>query len=272
VIAAGPAVNIVLAFVILFGLAFGVQRATELLVGKAEPNTPAARYLQKGDRIVAVDDVKVAGTDINRQAQRISDQVNSHKCAGGPTPDCRASTPVRFVVERNGSRVVLHPRPFYDPKVKRYRLGFQIRGGGLVAVNPSAPEAAGRAVSFMWLVTSKTVGVIARIFEPEQRKQVSGIVGTSDVAQKTVGLGARRALVLFAVVSLSLGLINLFPFLPLDGGHIFWSLVEKVRGSPVPFRVMEQAGVIGFVLVIALFVIGFTNDIGRLTGQGFNVR
>ena len=124
----------------------------------------------------------------------------------------------------------------------------------------------------MWLVTSKTVGVIGRIFEPQQRKQVSGIVGVSDVAHQTIGFGAREALTLLAIVSLSLGVINLFPFLPLDGGHIFWSLVEKVRGSPVPFSVMERAGAIGFVLVIMLFVIGLSNDIGRLTGQGFNVR
>ena len=68
------------------------------------------------------------------------------------------------------------------------------------------------------------------------------------------------------------GIINLFPFLPLDGGHIFWSLVEKLRGSRVPFSVMERASAVGFVLVIMLFVIGFTNDIGRLTGEGFNVR
>jgi regulator of sigma E protease len=71
---------------------------------------------------------------------------------------------------------------------------------------------------------------------------------------------------------LSLAIINLFPFLPLDGGHIFCSLVEKVRGKPVPFSVMERAGVIGFALVLLLFVVGLTNDIGRLTGEGFNVR
>jgi regulator of sigma E protease len=66
--------------------------------------------------------------------------------------------------------------------------------------------------------------------------------------------------------------INLLPFLPLDGGHIFWSLVEKVRGKPVPFRVMERAGAVGFVLVLLLFFIGLTNDIDRLSGEGFNVR
>ena len=108
----------------------------------------------------------------------------------------------------------------------------------------------------MWLVTSKTVTVFARLFEPKQRKQVSGVVGVSDVANEAIDFGTREALILLAVVSLSLGLINLFPFLPLDGGHIFWSLVEKVRGRPVPFRVMERAGAIGFVLVIMLFFIG----------------
>jgi regulator of sigma E protease len=70
-------------------------------------------------------------------------------------------------------------------------------------------------------------------------------------------------------VSLSLAIVNLFPFLPLDGGHIFWAIVEKVRGKPVPLRVMEQSGVVGFMLVIGLFLIGLSNDIGRLTGEGF---
>jgi regulator of sigma E protease len=77
---------------------------------------------------------------------------------------------------------------------------------------------------------------------------------------------------LLAVVSLSLAIVNLFPFLPLDGGHIFWAVVEKVRRQPVPYSVMERAGVIGFMLVILLFVIGFTNDVDRLTNGGFQTR
>ena len=74
------------------------------------------------------------------------------------------------------------------------------------------------------------------------------------------------------MISLSLAVINLFPFLPLDGGHIFWSVVEKLRGRPVPFSVMERASVVGFALVLVLFVIGLTNDIDRLRGEGFDVR
>ena len=78
---------------------------------------------------------------------------------------------------------------------------------------------------------------------------------------------------MLAIISLSLAIINLFPFLPLDGGHIFWALAEKVRGKAIPFSVMERAGVFGFMLVMFLFPVGLSNDIGRLTsGEGFGVR
>ena len=67
-----------------------------------------------------------------------------------------------------------------------------------------------------------------------------------------------QALFILALISLSLAVVNLFPFLPLDGGHIFWALAEKVRGRPIPFAVMERASVVGFVLVVFLFVIGLS--------------
>jgi regulator of sigma E protease len=124
----------------------------------------------------------------------------------------------------------------------------------------------------MWAVTKGTVQAIVRIFDPKQREQISGVVGSYQITQQAFRFDVRRALALLAVISLSLAIINLFPFLPLDGGHVFWSLVEKIRGRPVPFRVMEQAGVLGFILVIFLFFIGLSNDIGRLTGGGFETR
>ena len=102
----------------------------------------------------------------------------------------------------------------------------------------------------------------------EKRKEISGVVGSYEATRQSIELSTDRAIFLLAVISLSLGIINLFPFLPLDGGHIFWALAEKVRGRAIPFSVMERSGFIGFALVIALFVIGLTNDIGRLTGRG----
>jgi regulator of sigma E protease len=268
VIAAGPAVNILVAFLIFFVLAFGA-RDINSSVGEIDPGSPAAAHLQPGDRVVAVDGKRLADASIDDRLTHFGNIVASHKCPGEQTDGCRARTPVKLTISRQGEIRTLVITPRYDPDVGRTRIGFSY---GSTPANPSVTQAAGRAVSFMWLVSSKTISVIGRIFEPQQRKQVSGIVGTTEVTRQAIGFGAREALTLIAVVSLSLGLINLFPFLPLDGGHIFWSLVEKVRGSPVPFSVMERAGAIGFVLVIMLFVIGLTNDIGRLTGEGFNVR
>jgi regulator of sigma E protease len=124
----------------------------------------------------------------------------------------------------------------------------------------------------MWDVTTSTVSVLAKIFNAEDRKQLSGVVGSYEVTRQSIEFDTQQALLVIALISLSLAVINLFPFLPLDGGHIFWSVVEKVRGRPVAFSVMERASVIGFALVMVLFVIGLSNDIGRLTGDGFQVR
>jgi regulator of sigma E protease len=288
VIGAGPAMNVLIAFLVLFFLAFGLQRATTLEVGSIEKDKPAQGVLKPGDQIVSVDGVRPtqggsrpSDADLGHRADAIATQVNTHTCAGTPADGCQATTPATFVVKRDGKPVTVKLTPFYDadaPAIDkddpagRYRVGFGFGAGGLVPENLSAPAAAGRSISFMWQVTTKTVSTFARIFEPEQRKQLSGVVGVSDVAQKTIQFSGRQALTLLAVISLSLAIINLFPFLPLDGGHIFWSLVEKVRGSRVPFSVIERASAIGFLLILALFVIGLSNDIGRLSGSGFHVR
>ena len=112
----------------------------------------------------------------------------------------------------------------------------------------------------------------ARLLDAEQRKEISGVVGSYETTRQTILDDIADVLGIMAIISLSLAIVNLFPFLPLDGGHIFWAIVEKVRRKPVPFAVMERAGVIGFMLVIGLFFIGLTNDIDRLSGEGFEVR
>jgi regulator of sigma E protease len=268
VIGAGPAVNILIAFVLLFILAFGVRDVTPS-VGEIVPGSVAAATLQPGDRVVAVDGHSYRDAALEQRLSRFAHDVASHRCNGKPTDGCRATTPVKLRIERGGRQLTLLVRPRYDSAIGRTRLGFSY---GSHAVHPGPAGAADRAVDFMWLVTHKTATVFAQIFDSQQRKQVSGVVGSYEVTRQAISFSAREALTLLAVISLSLGLINLFPFLPLDGGHIFWSLVEKVRGRPVPFQVMERAGALGFVLVLMLFFIGLSNDIGRLTGEGFNVR
>ena len=139
------------------------------------------------------------------------------------------------------------------------------------AIVSTVPQAAEFSVDFMWFVTSQTVSTIAQLFDPEKREEVSGIVGGYETTRQAIDFDTELALTVIAVISLSLAIINLFPFLPLDGGHIFWSVVEKLRGRRVSFETMERSGAIGFVLILFLFFIGLSNDIDRLTSEGFGL-
>jgi regulator of sigma E protease len=268
VIAAGPAMNVLAAFALLFALSLGLKNLTET-VGSISPGTPASQHLQAGDRILAVDGRSFPNASVEERLRRFVRLVGQHKCPGEQTDGCRAATPVRLTIERAGQERTLEVTPTYDADIGRTRIGFSY---GTTPADLSIPAAADNALDDMWRVTSGTFAVFSKIFEPQERKKIHGIVGISDVTHQAFEFGAREALTLIALISLSLAIINLFPFLPLDGGHIFWSLVEKVRGRPVPFSVMERAGAIGFVLVLILFTVGLTNDIGKLTGGGFNTR
>jgi regulator of sigma E protease len=279
VIAAGPVVNIVIAFVLLFAVYLSLPVPKGITVDSVAAGTPAAGVLQPGDRLLAVDGARATLPnlakidDVNRRVNAANDKfahitnlIRKHHCAGGRSPNCQSATPVTVVVERNGQHKTLHLHTYYDPSHHRYRLGIEFKAFGTQTADQSPGEAAQLAVDKMWFVASRTLSVIGRIFEPAQRKQISGVVGGSQALNQAIGFDAHEGIFVLAVISLSLGLINLFPFLPLDGGHIFWSLVEKVRGKRVPFAVIERASAVGFLLVIMLFVIGLTNDIGRLTG------
>jgi regulator of sigma E protease len=152
---------------------------------------------------------------------------------------------------------------------RRMEVGFTF---GEAQRPTSASKSASLAVSGLWTVTKATVSVVARIFEPQERKQLHGVVGGYTVTQQSFAQSTSLALQVLALISLSLGIVNLFPFLPLDGGHVFWALAEKISRRRIPFEVMERASVIGFVLILIIFVIGLSNDISTLTGGGFNVR
>jgi regulator of sigma E protease len=269
VIGAGPLVNIVLAFVILYFVAFSLPEVDNT-IGRVDARTPASQaHLKAGDRIVSVDGQSYAGASMEGRLLHFSNAIGAHKCAGTETEGCRAATPVLLGVSGPQGTRSVKIYPIYDQSLKRMRVGIEY-GQAPAASTPN--EAASYAGEKMWAVASGTVHVFSHLFEAKERKQVSGIVGTSDVANQVIDVGVAPALLLLALVSLSLGLINLLPILPLDGGHIFWSLVEKMRGEPVSLQVMERASVIGFALVAMLFFIGLSNDIGRITGEGFTTR
>ncbi len=272
VILAGPAVNVLIAFVILFGVGFVFEQDSELAVGQVAAGSPADGKLKPGDRIVSVDGETATQEDLGDRAATYAGLVGEHGCAGEPTEGCRVSTPVEITVERNGREVPLQITPFYDEEVERTRLGFAFRGADPEPAAHSVGEATGFSVDRMWLVTSETVSTFAQLFKAEEREKLGSVVGAVETTRQAIQFDAVTALLVIALVSLSLALINLFPFLPLDGGHVFWSLVEKVRGRRVPLRTMEQASVIGFMLIMVIFAIGFMNDVDRFSNGGFDLR
>jgi regulator of sigma E protease len=278
-ILAGPAMNLLVAFLILFGVSFSLERPTALEVGSIvagspadAANKPSDRRLEVGDRIVSIDGVSAKNQPIAERVVRLREQIDSHSCPGEATDGCRAKTPAHIIVLRDGDRVGVDVRPAYNADEERNLIGFSFQGADPVPVDTSVGEAAGRSLDLMWFVTSETVSTFAQIFDPAQREELGSVVGATKVTADAFESDVTNALQLVAIISLSLALINLFPFLPLDGGHVFWSLVEKVRGRRVPFSVMERASVVGFMLVLVIFFIGLSNDIGRLTGEGFNTR
>jgi regulator of sigma E protease len=270
VTAAGPAVNIVLAFFVLyFVFAVGGLQSTKPNVGELKSGFPAAKVLQEGDEIVAVEGHRFDNLEPEARPEKFGKLISAHECAGdNPKDGCLAKTPVELTVRRDGALKSFEITPRYDAGEKRMLVGIAYQSDW---VPVSSSEAASRSGDLMGEVISKTGSVFAHIFESKQRGEISGIVGTSDVGHQAVEAGWREALLLLALVSLSLGLINLLPILPLDGGHIFWALIEKLRGGrPVSLRVMERATIVGFALVLMLMVVGLSNDIGRITGEGFN--
>jgi regulator of sigma E protease len=264
VIMAGPVVNLLIAFVIVWALFLSNgQVVTSKQVAQVQKNSPATAMLKPGDRLVSVD-------GITGSPDKLRAQLATHTCAGGSTVNgCEALTPAKLVVKRGNELLTFDIRPRYNAADKRPLVGF-------VFGRTQAPVNAGQAVSLtatgLWNVTTTTVSVVARIFEPQERKQLNGIVGGYTVTQESFAHSTTQALWVLALISLSLGIINLFPFLPLDGGHVFWAVAEKVRGRRIPFEVMERASVVGFVLIVLLFVIGLSNDVSTLNGSGFNVR
>ena len=266
VIAAGPLVNLVLAALLLFVFFWqiGPEDGTNR-VADVNPALPAAGVIQPGDRLLAVDGKRGSPAELSKV-------VASHTCAQKPPRDgCRATTPAKLLIERGGRERTIELTPVFDAGVRppKPRLGFTY---DTVHVPQPAGEALGTSLTQFWFITKETVKLPARLFDAEKRKEISGVVGSYEVTRQTIIDDLGRVVGILAIISLSLAIINLFPFLPLDGGHIFWALVEKVRGKAVPYSVMERAGVVGFMLVMVLFAIGLTNDIGRLTGEGFNVR
>jgi regulator of sigma E protease len=161
-------------------------------------------------------------------------------------------------VERDGERLTLGPvRARLDEGV--YRVGIRLRAEEKTFGPSESVELAARET---WAITAETGKVLGRIFTGGGRDEVSSPVGIVRGSAQAVDVGFDVYLRILALISLSLALLNLLPLLPLDGGHIAFSLAEGIRGRAIPREAYERASAVGIVLVLFLFFIGLNNDLG----------
>jgi regulator of sigma E protease len=272
VILAGPGVNLLIAFALFWAVLFSGSVNGEYSLGRLDPSlhtlqentsvlevekgAPAAGVLRSGDKIVAIDARRVTVTSARTL-------IAAHACAGKPQNGCRAAKPVALTVRRSGRTLTLSLYPRYSAAAHRMLLGV---GFGSIK-HYGALAAAGGAVGSMWHATTETLtGFVRALTSSKTRHEVSSIVGITKDAHETVQAGASYALVFLGYISLVLAVINLFPFLPLDGGHVLWSLGEKLRGRRISLAAMYRFSSVGIVLLFFLVINGVSNDIGRLGG------
>jgi regulator of sigma E protease len=245
VIAAGPLMNILVAFVIFMivyatGAPSNNQASTK--VAQVEANSPAASAgLQVGDKVVAVDGKATPTFETVRT--RI---VASH------------GRPIVVTVDRGGKRVTLPPRAT-EHVGNRYVFGF-LPAAQLVSHPLGA--SAGLAAHDCWNVVSGTLTTLGSLVHSKERGQLTSTVGIVRVSQQALRVDFNYYLQIVGFVSMSLALLNLLPFLPLDGGHILFSVIEAVRRRAIAREVYERVSVVGFSLIILIFLIAFSNDLG----------
>jgi regulator of sigma E protease len=274
VILAGPGVNIVIAFLLFWAVLFTGSLNGAAALGNLDPSVqtlrattavqaieagkPADGVLKAGDKIVRVD-----GTPATQEAA--VKRISAHRCVGAPTDGCRAATPVTLTVRRAGRYVTLSVYPRYSKKERRMLIGFEF--GRPSVKSFGVLGAAGAAGAAMWHVTTGTLtGFGHALTSAKARGQIHSIVGITEVGHETVIAGAGYALVFLGFLSLILAVINLFPFLPLDGGHVLWALAEKIRGRRISLVAMYRYSSVGIVLLLFLVVNGVGNDLSRLAG------
>jgi regulator of sigma E protease len=262
IVAAGPIANFILAIVIFTCLfTFFGKPSTTARVDKIEANSAAAAAgFQVGD-IVTVIDGKTIGSFSDMQ--RV---VGIH-----------AGDQLTFTIKRGDSTVQLRGTPelreVKDPFGNAHRLGVMgitraTAPGDVVTERVDPATAFWLGIKETWFVVDRTFAYIGGVFTGrEAADQVGGPLRIAQISGQVATIGLAALIHLAAVLSISIGLLNLFPVPLLDGGHLLFYAVEAIRGRPLSNRAQEVGFRIGLGLVLMLMVFATYNDILHLAAS-----
>jgi regulator of sigma E protease len=259
IVAAGPIANFILAIVIFACLfTFFGKPSTTARVDKIEANSAAAAAgFQVGDVVVSIDGKKIGSFS---DMQRIV--------------GVRAGEELTFGVKRGDANVTLKGKPelreVKDSFGNTHRLGVMgitraTAPGDVVTERVDPGTATLLAVKETWFVVERTFSYIGGVFSGrEAADQVGGPLRIAQISGQVATIGLAALIHLTAVLSISIGLLNLFPVPLLDGGHLLFYSIEAVRGRPLSERAQEMGFRVGLALVLMLMVFATYNDILHL--------
>src|SRR3954451_16826773 len=262
IVAAGPIANFLLAIVIFACMfTFFGKPNTSARVDKVEANSAAAAAgFQAGDVVTAMDGNKI---DTFSDMQRV---------VSG-----RAGERLAFTVKRGEANLQLQGTPelreVKDPFGNVQRLGVlgitrQTAAGDVVTERVDPATAVWLGVKETWFVIERTLAYVSRIFTGrESAAQVGGPLRIAQMSGQVATIGLGALIQLAAVLSISIGLLNLFPVPLLDGGHLLFYAIEAARGRPLSERAQEVGFRIGLGLVLMLMVFATYNDILHLSSS-----
>ena len=259
VVAAGPIANFVLAIAIFAAIfmTVGEQTATAR-VDAVQPGSAAATAgFKPGDLVVAIDGEKIGS---------FADMQRIVSVSAGET--------LSIVVEREGRQVAIKATPqlkeVKDAFGNPHRLGVlgisRSMSANDIKTHRLAPGAAVvRGAQETWFVIDRTLSYIGGVFAGrEAADQLGGPIRIAQVSGEVASAGFVALLHLTAVLSVSIGLLNLFPIPLLDGGHLLFYGIEAVRGRPLSERAQEVGFRIGLAIVVMLMIFATFNDILHL--------
>ena len=252
VVLAGPAANFLLAILIFAAFFSFVGAPISNTVGQVQPNTPAARAgLRPGDRILSL-----AG----RPTPTFADLANATAVRPGEMVVVRVQ---RGDLTRN-LRLVLGSDSMKAPNGEQVRRGLLGVAPDITALKPiPIAQAIPEAISQTYRMTRANVDAILQMARGYiSPRQIGGPIAIANVAGDVASMGPIEFIALLALLSINLGFINLLPLPMLDGGHLFFYIIEMVRRRPVSVATLDWAFRGGLALVLALLLFATGNDLG----------